>query len=343
MKVLHVVSSLNVGGAERFVIDLAQEQNQDKKITPAILSMGQLGEPLDEEISLVGIELFHATKILELRQILKSFNIVHVHSSFCLLRILLSCFFRDVKVVYTRHNERVHKSIKWRFVYFLAYLKLQKIVFVAEKAKENYLRSYPKFTPRAVTILNGVLPMKKNKFSSSSFRISHVGRFVPLKSQHVLIEAVSKLTKQLQDKIIVNFYGTGDLLKNNELLAQKLVPNVTINFKGFVINRNDIYQNTDILVVTSQTEGLSLAVLESLASGTPVIASNVGGNPELVMNEHNGFLYEYNDSAALAEKISLLSYNKTLYETFSKESINHYESNFSMAKCASQYFNSYSC
>jgi len=341
MRILHIVSSLNVGGAERFVIDLAIEQNQNQALKPSVLSMGEEREPLEEEILKVKMPLYHAVKIGALRKILSKYDVVHVHSSHSLLRILLASILLPIRVIYTRHNERVHTSFKWRIIYLLARVKLHKMIFVAEKARTNYLNVFPHFNHKAKTVLNGVLPMKTEKHGSHVVRLSHVGRFVPLKSQHVVIEALEQLPEPIKSQVNLSFYGTGPLLEKNQALAKAKIPTVEVNFKGFVTDRNEIYQNTDILIVTSETEGLSLAVLEALASGTPVIASNVGGNPELVRNGDNGLLYEYADYTALATCIMQLLEDKALYQTYSKESIKLYQENFSMAQCAQQYLLSY--
>lgn len=341
MKVLHIVSSLNVGGAERFVIDLAIEQSSSLNLKPAILSMGEEKEPLEEEVNKANIPLLHATNILDLKNIFKSYDVIHVHSSHCLLRTLIASLLCSIRIVYTRHNERVHTSIKWKLTYYLAFLKLHKMIFVAEKAKSNYLKIYPFFEKKSQAVLNGVLPMSQHKPTSDKLRLSHVGRFVALKSQHVLIEAIAQLPEYLHNKIEVSFFGTGPLLNKNKELAQSKSPNISVNFKGFVTDRNEIYQNTDILIVTSETEGLSLAILESLASGTPVIASNVGGNPELVNDNVNGLLYEYGDYSSLALNITRLIKEKELYNSFSSESVKIYQNNFSMEKCAKQYLLSY--
>jgi glycosyltransferase involved in cell wall biosynthesis len=337
MRILHVVSSLNVGGAERFVIDLATEQKNNSNFEVSILSMGQPGEPLEEEVNKGNIKLLHDSSIYKIHEQLEGFDLVHIHSSHCLLRILLATFFISIKVVYTRHNERVHKSLKWRVVYLIAKMRLHKIIFVSEKAKFNYLNQYKSLESKSDTILNGVLPMTTKKKNSNYLRFSHVGRFVPLKAQHILIEAAAKLPNEIQQNISLTFFGTGALLEKNRALAEKLIPNIKISFRGFVTNRDDIYQNTDILVVTSETEGLSLAILEALASGTPTIASKVGGNPELVRHEENGLLYQYADSQTLAENMVRLYREKSLYKDFSIKSIAIYQQGFSMSLCARNY------
>jgi len=341
MKVMHVVSSLNVGGAERFVIDLAVEQKQAHGFQTTVLSMGKKGEPLETEVNKFNLGLLHGSKISQLRSYLSQFDIVHVHSSYCLLRILLASLFLPIKVIYTRHNERVHTSLKWRLIYFLAKLRLYKMIFVAEKARQNYLTIYPEFANKSCTVLNGVLPMITSKTENKKFRIAHVGRFVPLKAQHHIIKAIALLPEETKSTVMLYFYGTGELLEKNKALAKKLIPNVEVNFMGFVTDRNTIYENTDCLVIASETEGLSLAIIEALASGTPTIASNVGGNPELIKHNINGFLFEYSDVEKLAELLALLIQDKALYQQFSQHSIALFESRFSIERCTKEYLEEY--
>lgn len=341
MKVMHVVSSLNVGGAERFVIDLATEQKQQHGFQTTVLSMGSAGEPLETEVKRFDLGLLHGTSISVLRRYLSSFDIVHVHSSYSLLRILLASLFLPIKVIYTRHNERVHKSFKWRLTYMIAKLRLHKMVFVAEKARQNYLAFYPAFDQKSCTVLNGVLPMKRSKSKSQKLRIAHVGRFVPLKAQHFLIEATARLPLELHGELSLSFFGTGDLFSYNKKLARELIPNVEVNFRGFVTNRDEIYGDSDLLVVTSETEGLSLAILEALASGTATIASNVGGNPELVRHETNGLLYPFGNTEQLSEQLALFLNDRTLLNRYSHNCIDIFEQGFSMEICANNYRKAY--
>ena len=340
MNILHIVSSLHVGGAERFVIDLAYEQRKQYHIE--ILSMGKQDEPLAQEIIKAGINIYYASSLFELNKIFAKFDIIHIHSTHCLLRTLLASFFnRHSKIVYTRHNERVHKSFKWQLTYMLAKIKLHKMIFVAEKARQNYLSFYPKFFQKSQVILNGVLPISCEKTPSKKLRLGHIGRFVPLKAQHCLIEAVALLPKHLKENISLNFFGTGELLEYNQTLAKKIIPNVEVSFSGFVCDRDEIFQQIDVLIVTSETEGLSLAILEALASKTPIIASDVGGNPELVHHEKNGFLYPYHDIEQLQIAITTLATDNTLYQRFSENCLYYYQQKFSMQRCANEYLESY--
>nr|WP_246454866.1 glycosyltransferase family 4 protein [Thalassotalea piscium] len=183
--------------------------------------------------------------------------------------------------------------------------------------------------------------MVTTKTQSEKFRIAHVGRFVHLKAQHHIIQAIGLLAEDIQKQLKLFFYGTGDLLEKNKNLAKELIPNVDVAFMGFVTDRNKIYENTDCLVVASETEGLSLAIIEALASGTPTIASKVGGNPELIRDNINGLLFDYSNIEKLAELIELMINNKALYEQFSNNSIALFESNFSIERCTKKYLVAY--
>lgn len=342
MRILHVVSSLNVGGAERFVIDLACEQKNALNCDVSVLSMGAEGEPLEQEVRSFEIGLLRHISIFKIRQLLHNFDIVHIHSSHCLLRVLLASINKKIKIIYTRHNEVVHRGTKWRMIYSLANLMLHKMIFVAEKAKQNYLTLYPEYRNKAQTILNGVLPLNVDRVKiAGKISLGHVGRFVPLKSQHLLIQAIAILPSKLRKNISLVFYGTGELLAENKALAASTIPDVEVKFAGFETNRNIIYQSFDALVVTSETEGLSLAILEAFASAKPVIASNVGGNPELVKHAKNGFLYEYGAISQLAECIERLILDDGAYEKLSKDALATYESGFSMETCAARHLQAY--
>ena len=341
MKVLHVLSSLNVGGAERFGIDIANVQRRHQKLDVSILSMGEHGEPLEGEVIAQNILLTISSKLSVLRARIKMMDVVHVHSLHCLLRVLIASFGVNTKIVFTHHNNQVNKSLKWSLIYKLASFRVDTMVFVVKMAETKFLAEYPNFKGQSITIANGVLERKQVKTKSNKFRLGLVGRFVPLKAQHILIEAISTLPDNSKKSISLTFFGTGDLLENNRKLANIKIPDVEVTFSGFVTDRDEIYTNIDCLVVTSETEGLSLAILEAIASGTPIIASNVGGNSELVQDGVNGFLYEYSDIKRLSNHIANLVSENSMLETFIKANKEKFLVNYSLQQCAKKYLDIY--
>ncbi|WP_100656475.1 glycosyltransferase family 4 protein [Alteromonas flava] len=347
MRVVHIVSSLEVGGAERFVIDLATSQQELAGIE--ILSFGKPDEPLQTEACSAGLSVKCLSKqgvveqILEIRRVVNNADLVHIHSSHALPRVLLAvciCKIRP-RVIYTRHNEVVHTGLKWSFFYNLAYILKSKFVFVAENARQKFQFKYPKFKPLTYTILNGVNRIAKNDASRQGLHIGSVGRFVPLKSQEKLIEALSLLHSDAQSQITVHFYGTGPLMEEIVRLTKSKLPCSTVIFHGNEPDRDKIYNSFDALIVTSETEGLSLAILEAMSNKLPVIASNVGGNPELVRDNVNGFLYDYGDTQKLSELLLVLLKDTKLIKVLGNAGFQKYADQFSMDKCAKQYFDIY--
>lgn len=346
MKVLHIVSSLEVGGAERFVIDLASLQ-VTQGVEVSILSFSQSSGPLElavgEEITVTYLKGGVLARLWQLTQIFKRFDVVHLHTGHGLLPTFIAKLLttRTPKLIYTKHNEAMHTSIRWRLSHYLAHYFVDSLIFVAEKAAQTYLAQYESQKSKTKVILNGVLPISTEKECSQKVRLGIVGRFVELKGHHYLLRAAALLPDSIRERISIHFYGTGPLLESNRELAQDILSDVEVNFHGFEQDREKIYSGLDILVVTSETEGLSLAILESLASATPVVASKVGGNVELVKHEVNGLLYEYADTPALASCIQRLIENQGLAKKLSLASYDKFLNEFSMEQCVKSYLSSY--
>jgi glycosyltransferase involved in cell wall biosynthesis len=123
-------------------------------------------------------------------------------------------------------------------------------------------------------------------------------RFNSQKRQDLLIQALAYIPDDLP--LICNFLGNGPLLPNCQQLTQKLQVDDKVNFVGSVDNVQKYYQQSDGAILISDYEGLPISLVEALAQHLPIIASNVGGNEELIHN--NGFLVE-NDPHKIADKI----------------------------------------
>jgi glycosyltransferase involved in cell wall biosynthesis len=96
-----------------------------------------------------------------------------------------------------------------------------------------------------------------------------------------------------------------------------------VKFIGQVPNEQipSLYDAADVLVLPSLSEGFPVTVLEAMASGLPIIATRVGGLPEVIEEGRNGFLVEPKNPKQIAEKILLLLENNKLRENISKNNI----------------------
>ncbi len=132
--------------------------------------------------------------------------------------------------------------------------------------------------------------------------VSHVARMVPIKRHDVFLRAIPKVWERLPDVRFV-LVGDGELRPELERLARDLDLDERLVWAGFVREQELIYADTDLLVLTSDNEGLPVAVLEALASGRPVVSTRVGGVPELIEDGKTGFIVPPGDHEALADTL----------------------------------------
>lgn len=342
--IIHIVSSLEVGGAERFVIDLCQVQ-RSSGAQVAILSFGKPSDALVTECDNKHIQVFHTEngrfgKWRCALSAMKGFKVIHFHSPYplkFLLPVLPLCLFKQV--VYTRHGADPLAGSAWRWVHRIAQIFVNQVSFVSQEGAEVFERSHGWKDKKKHVIDNGVnlSEVQIKRSSSSVFRLGSVGRMVALKNQISLLKALLLLNDEIRTNIEVHFFGNGDSLEQLTAFADAHDLNQQVSFHGMVNDRDTIYNTFDTLVVTSETEGLSLAIIEAMAYRCSVIASNVGGNPKLVEDNKNGFLFEYNDTVALAKLITTLYDDLLLRESYAEYSRQKVERHFSLSACAKKY------
>ena len=135
--------------------------------------------------------------------------------------------------------------------------------------------------------------------------VGFIGWLLPIKGPMHLLKAMEDVWQDYDDTILV-FIGKGDLDVDLMAEALKTGANGRVNFLGW---RNDIDQIMpifDIFVLPSLNEGMGRVLVEAMAAGKPIVASNVGGIPDLVRHDDNGLLVPPGDEKALAAGIKLL-------------------------------------
>ena len=180
--------------------------------------------------------------------------------------------------------------------------------------------------------------------SSDLMLIGTVGRLDPVKDQITLIQAFIHLVKTYPavcNQIRLVIVGDGSLLpKLRELITEAGVDGL-IWFAG---ERNDvaeIMQTMDLFVLPSINEGISNTILEAMATALPVIATDVGGNPELVINNQTGYLVPRQDPIAMAEVFKHYLDNPDLIAVHGKAGRARCESTFSLDRMIVDYMNVY--
>lgn len=135
------------------------------------------------------------------------------------------------------------------------------------------------------------------------FIIGYVARLSPEKGQRVLLPAL-KLALEKNENIKLWLVGDGSDRENLKNMARELGIENRVEFLGMRGDIPELLAQMDLFVLSSYNEGLGTVILEAMASGVPVIATEVGGVPEIIKQGENGVMFPVGDVGALAGEIS---------------------------------------
>jgi glycosyltransferase involved in cell wall biosynthesis len=328
MKILMVVTSLNVGGAERQVVDLADKLvERGHKVKIVYLTGKPIILPQSFSIEIIPLNITFSLNnfikaIKKIKKIVKDFNpgIVHSHM------IHANIFMRIVRIfvsfpvlICTAHNfkeEGKKGSLKLReFLYRITDPLCDITTQVGKSGMERYIKN--KVTPanKIVYMPNGIdvnkfqrdelirEKMKKEMNLDKKFFVwLAVGRLVAVKNYNYLLQAFKKVIEVRKDAILL-IAGGGELENELKKLMDDLLLNDSVIFLGVRNDINKLMNVADTFVLPSDFEGLPLTIIEAQLSSLPVVATNVSGIKEVVKNGETGYLVPIKDSEALAEKM----------------------------------------
>lgn len=171
---------------------------------------------------------------------------------------------------------------------------------------------------------------------NSDYVIGAVGNLYPAKGHQYLLKAMQVVLQQYPSATLV-LVGRGDLEASLKEQANQLGIEKQVRFLGLRQDIPNLLAIMSIFVMPSLSEGLSLALLEAMVAGRPVVATRVGGNAELVVNGETGFLVESKDSEALAAAICTLLGNRAMREEFCRKAVTRAQERFSARQIADNY------
>ena len=170
----------------------------------------------------------------------------------------------------------------------------------------------------------------------NSFVISCIGNLKPIKGHVYLLYAIQKI-KRRYDNVHLLLVGDGTLRHELEALVNSLGISDNVSFLSVRRDVDVILRGSDLAVCPSLSEGLSNSLLEAIATGLPVVATKVGGNPEIIRDNENGFLVEAADSEALHGAIEKLMLLQSTRDKFGRRSREIAENEFNMEIMISAY------
>jgi glycosyltransferase involved in cell wall biosynthesis len=235
----------------------------------------------------------------------------------------------------TEYDEKIAlvKSRLLRLRKVLIYFLATYVVGVSEAARREASKIYH-IAPRKCKVFHNSLPDPIGRISivdpaQRTRTIVCAGVLTRNKGQDVLMRAVSLAIRSLPS-LNVEFLGDGPLREEYENMSRDLGLTGVCHFRGIVIHDEVLraMSSASVTVVPSRSEAFGLVIIESLAVGTPVIASAVGGIPEIVQDGVEGFLVPPGDDRSLAERIEEIFMNTTLRSSMSSRARERFVSQF---------------
>ena len=252
----------------------------------------------------------------------KSIDIIHAHGkgAGAIARILV--ILNKKKLVYTFHGIHLtcHSFIQ-RIIYIVYEFfwgRIDSIKILVSESEKEYARKSKIFLGKNNIVINNGVKNMPNKYSriiknenetnsgSSKIKVISVCRFVHQKNIVDILRIASKIPS-------VNFsiVGDGPLMSEiKNFIVKNKLKNVDLIGKRKKVF--DYLYNSDIYLSTSLYEGLPLSILEAMSIGLPIVASNVTGNCDTIVNGKSGYLYDSNDIKYAIACIKKLSRNKKL-------------------------------
>ena len=315
MKILHVITSLLTGGAEKLIVDIVPRlQEKGHVVDVAVFNgvetpfLNELRTNKDVKIYLLGKSFYDIRYILKLRRIIKEYDIVHTHNSSPQLYAVLANLGLHKRLVTTEHNttNRKRNKIFLRIIDKWMYKRYNQIICISDKAAEK-LKEHLGYSDRIRVIYNGVDVERFHHahpivgMKSSRFVALMVAAFRPQKDQDTLVRAICQLPKE---KFEVWFAGEGTRFGEVQNLVEKLGVSDQVTFLG---NRTDIpelLKTADVIIMSTHYEGLSLSNIEGMSAGKPFVASDVDGIHEITAGY--GILFPHEDEQSLANQLTRL-------------------------------------
>ncbi|WP_121966439.1 glycosyltransferase [Myroides sp. N17-2] len=321
MKIVHIIDSLGVGGAEKLIVDVVPLLVSRGYVVDVVLLNGEkthLYEKLYDlqccNIYSLGKSYYNPIYIFKIIPYFYKYDVVHVHlfpAQYFAAIARLFCFMK-VKLLFTEHNTSNTRleNRKYRLIERMIYACYGKVICITKEVMSTLSNKLNLPDKKLLVVENGVnlvsiessIPTirKDLGFSDEDRLLIMVAGFRQQKDQDTIIRTLKHLPSEYKLLLV----GDGERRNVLTSLVNDLSLTERVSFLGI---RSDVYslmKMCDIVILSSHWEGFGLVAVEAMASGIPLIASNVEGLAQVV--EGGGLLFEKGDVKDLKEKIQIL-------------------------------------
>jgi len=351
MKILFVLTRTDEwGGAQVHIRDLSRALTQDGH--DVVVAGGEAGHSAarlkDNGIRFIPLRrlvrsirpIQDMSAVFELLQVLRAErpDVVSLHSSKAGIAGRLAARLAGVPVLFTAHgwaftegtggtSQRLYKAIERCMAPFAS-----RIVTVSEYDRRLALDARVGKPGKLVAVHNGMPDIARTDVEPGEdgiVRFVMVARFGAQKNPQQLLDALSALKGEPWQ---LEFIGDGESRAACEHQAESLGLSQQVVFSGQVDDVAAHLRRSDVFVLATNWEGLPRSIIEAMRAGLPVVATDVGGISEQVLDGENGYLVPRGDTKALTERLRTLLQNTELRQTMSRASRQRYEAEFTFER-----------
>lgn len=325
MNILHVIETLDFGGAEQVTVHLANRLSEHHRITLCLVKgRGELIGRLADDIDRVCLDLgegIHFGLPARLAALIRerAIDLVHVHNWALFFETWLGVrragrcrMLLTVHGPYTAYGPGAAQRAKRWLRHFVERMasrdaRVGRIVTVSD-AIQQYIRSDIGIPARKLqTIHNGIAGIGYHPLQyQGTVRLITVGRLAAVKNHALMLDALADCARR-DRRLPLTVVGDGPLRAELEERVRELGLDGQVEFLGF---RNDIAELLaahDLFLLSSDYEGISIALLEAMRLGLPAVATRVGGIPETIVDGETGVLAPPRDARAYADALLRLA------------------------------------
>jgi len=184
-----------------------------------------------------------------------------------------------------------------------------KIITVSDNLKKELAEKFKIAPENKISVIELGFEMEElfklaPKKSAETINIGIVGRLVPIKNHKMILDCAYNLKQYVRSNSIrIIIVGDGEIRSGLEKYTEKLGICDMVEFRGWVKDLKAIYEGLDIVALTSLNEGTPVSLIEAMAGARPVVATKVGGVPDIVQDGKNGYLIESGDKEGFSRKL----------------------------------------
>ena len=325
MKVIHVFPSLNFGGIETRALCIAD--NPSGSNVELIFCAIKDGGDVSKRILSVGgnvVVLKCSSRIPSLLAIIRLFvffikerpGVVHTHGAEANFHGIIAAWAAGVPVKIAEEiGIPSHSGIAKR-VFSFVYKLSDHVIAISDAVKDWLVSSGEALPGKVARIYNPVSAPPESLIDRhvssdpiNTLNLAFVGRLEPVKNPLSLIEAVSLLLKK-DIPVTLKIVGAGSQMEECLSLRDRLGLQNNVNLTGYSSSPFSIIKDCQLYVQPSLSEGFGIALVEAMLCQIPVLASSVGGAPEIINHDENGWLVDFTDPQSLCSAIEAIWFQR---------------------------------